>query len=110
MFLRFFMSSAETMLAERTSQPVILDRTHNLGDPKMDAIVQSLFNKMTVGKRSMKCFGGSGLVLWMSDGNVVDNAWCNEFFGNDYEATGHRFEERTSRNFGEGLKGNLLSR
>ena len=73
-FLEFVKSKTDAKF-----RPVIIDISETLDIPSSKSLIGSLINDAGVSDRPIKSFGGEGLVFWMTNGDVVDHAWCTEF-------------------------------
>lgn len=76
--------------------PVIVDRSHTLNQKEVDALVHSLLAGNHPPNRTMKTFGGSGLVFWTTEGKVVDSEWCSNLIAHGVR---NNIEDRSNVNF-----------
>ena len=80
-------------------RPVVIDL--QLGNPEHKTIVSRLRANADVRPYGMKSFGGNGLVFWLTNGSVVDAAWCVDFTDPHYDMaeSAKRLSDRTNTNF-----------
>lgn len=60
-------------------------------------ICERIYRDYDIPQGGLKNFGGAGRVLWISNGRVVDYAWCKELLASNQNETVDELNDRTQR-------------